>query len=75
MTAAICLRRYHERLNQCAPIQAYGKVSRVVGFVVESIGPECRLGTVCDISSKDGRRRFPAEVMGFRDNRVLMMPL
>ena len=75
MTAAICIKRYHERLNQCNPIQAYGKVSRVVGFVVESIGPECRLGTVCDIATKDGRRRFPAEVMGFRDNRVLMMPL
>ncbi len=75
MTVSICLKRYRERLHQCKPIQAYGKVSRVVGFVVESIGPECRLGTVCDIASKDGRKRFPAEVMGFRDNRVLMMPL
>ncbi len=75
MTVSICLERYHKRLQDCKPIQAYGKVSRVVGFVVESIGPECRLGTVCDIATKDGRKRFPAEVMGFRDNRVLMMPL
>ncbi len=75
MTAMISLQRYHDRLHNCRPIQAYGKVSRVVGFVVESIGPECRLGTVCDIYTKDGSKHFPAEVMGFRDNRVLMMPL
>lgn len=75
MNPTISLQRYHDRLTNCRPIQAYGKVSRVVGFVVESIGPECRLGTVCDIYTKDGNKQFPAEVMGFRDNRVLMMPL
>jgi flagellum-specific ATP synthase len=56
-------------------MQVYGKVSRVVGFMVESVGPECRMGTVCDIYDKDGSRKFPAEVMGFKDNRVLLMPL
>ena len=75
MPTTISLQRFHDRLASCRPIQAYGKVSRVVGFVVESVGPESRLGTVCDIYTKDGGRRFPAEVMGFRDNRVLMMPL
>ena len=56
-------------------MQVHGKVSRVVGFMVESVGPECRMGTVCDIYDKDGSRKFPAEVMGFKDNRVLLMPL
>ncbi len=69
------LDRFHDCLEACNPIQIYGKVSRVVGFAVESIGPECRIGTVCDIFDKDGGRRFPAEVMGFKDNRVLLMPL
>jgi len=71
----INLNRYHACLENCRPIQAYGKVSRVVGFMVESIGPECRMGTVCDIFDKDGSRKFPAEVMGFKDNRVMLMPL
>jgi len=75
MDAFINLSRYHDCLENCHPIQAYGKVSRVVGFTVESIGPECRMGTVCDIFDKDGSRNFPAEVMGFKDNRVLLMPL
>lgn len=74
MDAFIDLNRYHDCLENCHPIQAYGKVSRVVGFMVESVGPECRMGTVCDIFDKDGSRKFPAEVMGFKDNRVLLMP-
>jgi len=75
MDEFIDLNRYHNCLENCHPIQAYGKVSRVVGFMVESVGPECRMGTVCDIFDKDGSRKFPAEVMGFKDNRVLLMPL
>lgn len=75
MDTFINLNRYHDCLENCHPIQAYGKVSRVVGFMVESIGPECRMGTVCDIFDKDNSRKFPAEVMGFKDNRVLLMPL
>ena len=75
MSSFVCLDRYHACLDECRPIQAYGKVSQVVGFTVASIGPECRLGTVCDIFAKDGGRKFPAEVMGFKDNRVLLMPL
>jgi flagellum-specific ATP synthase len=74
MDASINIDRYHDCLENCHPIQIYGKVSRVVGFMVESVGPECRMGTVCDIFDKDGSRKFPAEVMGFKDNRVLLMP-
>jgi flagellum-specific ATP synthase len=75
MSSFVCMDRYHACLDECRRIQAYGKVSQVVGFTVESIGPESRMGTVCDIFSKDGSRKFPAEVMGFKDNRVLLMPL
>lgn len=75
MPSLVCLDRFHDRLASCNPLQVHGKVSRVVGFTVESIGPECRIGTVCHIYDKDGSRKFPAEVMGFKDNRVLLMPL
>ncbi len=75
MEPFINLDRFHTCLENCRPMQVHGKVSRVVGFMVESVGPECRMGTVCDIYDKDGSRKFPAEVMGFKDNRVLLMPL
>lgn len=52
----------------------YGKVSKVVGLTVESVGPPCKLGDLCEIISKDGATSVQAEVVGFRDNKVLFMP-
>lgn len=57
------------------PIQAQGSVSQVIGLVVESTGPACRLGAVCDILTRPGGGRLAAEALGFRENRVLLMPL
>lgn len=51
-----------------------GKVAKVVGLTVESIGPQCKLNDLCKIKSKDGQQEVFAEVVGFRDNRVLLMP-
>ncbi|MBE5944389.1 MAG: flagellum-specific ATP synthase FliI, partial [Lachnospiraceae bacterium] len=52
----------------------YGKVSKIVGLTVESIGPPAKLNDLCQIISKDGVTEVMAEVVGFRDNRVLLMP-
>ena len=57
------------------PIQVYGKITKIVGLVVEAEGPVTNLGCVCDIYGKEGERKTRAEVLGFRDNRVLLMPL
>ncbi len=51
-----------------------GKVAKVVGLTVESVGPTCKLNDLCKIISKDGTHNVMAEVVGFRDNRVLLMP-
>lgn len=52
----------------------YGKVSKVVGLTVESMGPPCKLTDLCEIISKETGNKVIAEVVGFRDNRVLLMP-
>ncbi|MGN0151392.1 MAG: flagellar protein export ATPase FliI [Wujia sp.] len=52
----------------------YGKVSKVVGLTVESVGPPCNLNDLCEIISKDGKTSVMAEVVGFKDNKVLLMP-
>ncbi len=52
----------------------YGKVSKIVGLTVESVGPPCKLNDLCEIISKDGATKVNAEVVGFRDNKVLLMP-
>ncbi len=51
-----------------------GKVVKVVGLTVESIGPDAKLNDLCLIVSKDRKQSIMAEVVGFRDERILLMP-
>jgi flagellum-specific ATP synthase len=57
------------------PIKACGNVTQVVGIVVEANGPVVQMGCICDIYGKENEQPVMAEVLGFRDNTVLMMPL
>ena len=66
---------YLEALEHCEDIVLNGKVNRVVGLIIESIGPDVSMGQVCRIRSRDGSREDKAEVVGFKENRVLLMPL
>ncbi len=62
-------------IGRTDPLTRYGKVSQVVGLVIESIGPgDAALGELCVLGDpqSDGLR---AEVVGFRGKRVLLMPL
>lgn len=51
-----------------------GRVSEVAGLVIESIGPAALIGEICDVHVGHGDV-IQAEVVGFRDNRVLLMPI
>lgn len=51
-----------------------GKVSKVVGLTVESIGPDASTNDLCRIVSTDHKSEVIAEVIGFRDGRLLLMP-
>jgi flagellum-specific ATP synthase len=75
MDSAFTLDRYHTCLDGACTIQANGQVTNVIGLVIEAKGPVSRIGTVCDIYTKGDTRKITAEVLGFRDNHVLMMPL
>ena len=55
-------------------VKELGKVAKIVGLTVESVGPTCKLNDLCIITSKDGSQSVMAEVVGFRDSRVLLMP-
>lgn len=56
-------------------IEVRGRVSQVIGMVVESLGPGISVGSICEISTFRGREVVPAEVVGFRQGKVLLMPL
>jgi flagellum-specific ATP synthase len=54
----------------------FGKVTRVVGLMIESKGPEASIGDVCHIfiGGSKKERKVLAEVVGFRDEYVILMP-
>ena len=54
--------------------QKLGKVSKIVGLTIESIGPDAKLNDLCKIYSPDKSQTMFAEVVGFKDSRVLLMP-
>lgn len=62
------------RLANLRPYRRLGRVTRLVGLTIESIGPRAQVGELCYIQRTDGQQ-LPAEVVGFRDDSLLLMPL
>lgn len=70
----IAYEMYAERIARVSTIRQFGKVTQVVGLVVESAGPSVSIGRLCQIENRDDGTKIKAEVVGFRDNRILLMP-
>ncbi len=64
-----------QAIDDAKTYKMMGRVAKVTGLVVESIGPGTRIGELCKITSADSQIEFWGEVIGFNDNRVLLMPL
>ena len=64
-----------EQLRHVNPVRVSGRVTDVIGLVIEGTGPGLPIGGVCQIERRDGGPSIAAEVVGFRQNRVLLMPL
>ncbi len=54
--------------------KSLGKVVKVVGLTIESVGPEAKLRDLCEIIVEGSEQRIKAEVVGFKDKRLLLMP-
>lgn len=67
--------RYHRLLGQINPIRVHGKVSEIIGLVVEGHGPAASIGEICEIAPGNTEKPLLAEVVGFRRGKVLLMPL
>jgi flagellum-specific ATP synthase len=53
----------------------HGRVTNLIGLIIEATGLEAEVGEVCHVESGRSRPPVPAEVVGFRDARTLLMPL
>ncbi len=74
MNNLISLDKYKKLLDSQSFVQYSGKVSKVVGLTIESEGPETHIGALCHIISHNDRTVL-AEVVGFREKHVLLMPI
>ncbi|HAV43548.1 TPA: flagellar protein export ATPase FliI [bacterium] len=63
------------RLDEIDPIRLGGRVRQVIGLVIEADGPPASIGEVCLIRIPDEGRTIKTEVVGFRDNKTLLMPI
>jgi len=66
--------KYYNLINKTY-YKKMGRVSKVIGLTVESIGPDAKLNDVCKILLRDKPgQHINAEVVGFKDNRIVLMP-
>jgi FliI/YscN family ATPase len=67
------LGRFARYVDTAEPMRWSGQVTELVGLLVESEGPAAAIGDFCEIQSRG--RRIRAQVIGFRNGRILSMPL
>ena len=72
---ALSLDRYFQSIDSALPIRVEGQVTKVVGTIIEGNGPAMPVGGVCQILSSGASDPISAEVVGFRDESLLLMPL
>ncbi|WP_031500656.1 FliI/YscN family ATPase [Bryobacter aggregatus] len=71
---ALDIHRFEKYLLQADLVQRRGRVTDVAGMLLESEGPAAAIGDFCEVLLP-GSRRIRAQVIGFRNGKVLSMPL
>ncbi len=69
------LSTYLDRVERFPALNREGKVMQVIGHMVEATNPGCSVGGMCTIFNPRSKTGVPAEVVGFRQDRMLVMPL
>lgn len=67
--------KYKRIIEGFDPVIVSGKVTDVVGLVIVSIGPNASLGEICIVTDREGNEVCRAEVVGFKDGKVLSIAL
>jgi flagellum-specific ATP synthase len=73
--AGVDFQKYHQALTRVESSKVYGKVVGLVGLVIEASMPQASIGDLCKIYTGNGDDSIPAEIVGFRQGRTLLMPL
>ena len=71
----INLTRYKRIINETKPSVEVGKVTQIIGLIIESDGPKASIGDLCYIYNDLNDKPMWAEVVGFKTKKLLLMPL
>lgn len=71
----INFKEYKNLIENKAHYTNMGKVSEVIGLIIQVEGLEVFIGEVCEIIIKSSKKIVLAEVVGFKDGKVILMPL
>ncbi len=74
MQETIDIKKYSSFIATNSFVKKTGKISRIIGLMVESDGPGAAIGSICTIKSRI-RPHTLAQVVGFRNSQTLLMPL
>jgi flagellar protein export ATPase FliI len=75
ISSQIDFSKYFEELEELSPVEVRGRVTEVVGLIVKAVVPNVWVGELCLIKTPHTPQPIKAEVVGFLDNEVLLMPL
>lgn len=68
--------KYFSALDKTNPYTLRGKITQAIGLTLEATGPRVSIGELCMVRTNQADREMvPCEVVGFRNNRILLMPL
>ena len=62
-----------EVLSKFSPLSSMGKVKNVTGIMIEVTGIKAKVGDICTIYGADDEKTITSEVVGFKDENVLLM--
>lgn len=71
----IDLTKYSEIIKNTNLIREIGKVNEIIGLIIEADGPQSSIGDLCYIYNKWDEEPIWAEVVGFKQSKILLMPL
>lgn len=66
---------YLTLLEEIEPVRKHGKVVQVIGLTIEAQGPNAKLGELCLLYPSRFDPPIEAEVVGFKENKIMLMPL
>ena len=67
--------KYLNIIRNAHTIKQVGKITEIIGLTIESDGPKSSIGDLCYIYNELGDEPIMAEVVGFRKDKILLMPL